>query len=107
MTDQFPPPGWFPRPAIWPYWPSSLRDAFTPPQLPTDPWNQINAQWRQPPVGANAGATTSQPNDAWDRTTPAWLRSGMPSLSSGGILGSFPQPNDATDDSATASPRAG
>jgi hypothetical protein len=19
MTDQFPPPGWFPRPAIWPY----------------------------------------------------------------------------------------
>jgi hypothetical protein len=69
MTDQFPPPGWFPRPATWPYWPS-LRDAFTPPQPPSDPWNQINAQWWQQPVGANARATTtSQPNDAWDRTT--------------------------------------
>jgi hypothetical protein len=106
MTDQFPPPGWSPRPAIWPYWPS-LRDAFTPPQRPSDPWNQTNAQWWQPPVGANAGATPLQPNDAWDRTTPAWLRSAMPPLSSGGILGSLPQPNDATDDGATASPRAG
>jgi hypothetical protein len=30
----------------------------------------------------------------------------MPPLSSSGILGSFPQPNDATDESTTASPRA-
>jgi hypothetical protein len=103
MTDQFPPPGWFPRPAIWPYWPSSLRDTFTPPQPPNDPWNQINAQWRQPPVGANAAATTPQPNDGWDRTTPGWLRSAAPPLSSGGILGSFPQPNDAADQGTSTS----
>jgi hypothetical protein len=31
----------------------------------------------------------------------------MPPLSSGGILGSFPQPNDATEESTTASPRVG
>src|SRR4051794_26425767 len=99
MIDQFPPPGWFSQPAIWPIWPS-LRDTF-PPQPPSDPWNQDNAQWWQQP-GANSAATTSQPNEAWDRTTPAWLRLPMPSLPSGGILGSFPRSNDATDENATA-----
>jgi hypothetical protein len=104
MTDQFPPPSWFPRPATWPYWPSP-SDTFTPPQPANDPWNQINAQWWQQP-GTNSAATTTQPNDSWDRTVPAWPRSAMPPIPSGGILGSFPQPNDATDESTTASPRA-
>jgi hypothetical protein len=39
-----------------------------------------------------------------DQITPAWLPSIIPSLPSGGILGSFPQPNDATDESSSAPP---
>jgi hypothetical protein len=100
MTDQFPPPGWLAGPAIWPYWPSP-SDTFTPPQSPTDPWNQIAAQWwRQPTV--TDGAATPRLNDAWDRTTPAWLRSAMPPLSNRGILGSFPQPNDLSEASVSS-----
>jgi hypothetical protein len=59
MTDQFPPPGWLPRPATWPYW------------LPT-----------------------TQLSNAGDHAA-AWLRSAMPPISNGGILGSFPHMNDA------------
>jgi hypothetical protein len=102
MTDQFPPPGWFLRPENWPYGPL-LGNTFTPPQPPVDPRNQIDAQWWQQAAGANDGPATPQPNDAWDRTTPAWLRSAMPPLSNRGILGSFPQPNDLSDQGASAS----
>jgi hypothetical protein len=105
MTDQFPPPGWFPQPAIWPYWPS-LKDGFALPQAPSDPWNQPDGNWGQQ-SGTNAGATTSQSNDAWDQRVPAWLRLAVLRIPSGGILGSFPQQNDAPDESTTPSPGAG
>jgi hypothetical protein len=96
MTDQFPPPGWLPRPETWPYWlPTTQLGPFTPPP-PNDPWKQVSAQWWQQPAGARAAAEPSQPHDAWDRTPPAWLRSEVPPLSSAGILGSFPYPNDST-----------
>jgi hypothetical protein len=88
MINQIPPPGWFLRPENWPYGPL-LGNTFTPPQPPVDPWGQIDDQWWQQPAGANDRPATPQPNDAWDRTTPAWLRSAMPPLSNRGILGSF------------------
>src|SRR5882724_5045700 len=98
MTNQL-PPGWPYWPRNLPIWPS-LTSSFTP--TLSDPLNQFNAQWQQP-ADAFAGATMSRSEQAWDPTTSAWLRSVPPPLPSGGILGSFPQPNDATDGSAAAS----
>jgi hypothetical protein len=83
-----------------------LGNTFTLPQPPVDPWNQIDAQWWQQPAGASSAPPMPQPNDAWDRTTPAWLRSAMPPLSNRGILGSFLQPNDAAEQDNSAPPQS-
>jgi len=97
MTDQFPPPGWFPRPETWPYWPPTAQPGpFASPPTPSHAWNQLNAQWWRQGTDSNSGAATFQPNDAWDRTTPAWLRFEVPPISNGGVLGSFPHTNDST-----------
>jgi hypothetical protein len=86
MPDPF-SPDWFGQSAPWSYWPSSL--------LGVTPIARQDARER-------AGGT---PNDAWDRATPAWLRSAMPPLGSGGLQGAFAQADGAAgQDSFVASP---
>jgi Predicted lipoprotein of unknown function (DUF2380) len=102
MTDQSLPPGWFTQSATWPYWPKSLMGSFTPPAY--EPWNQINPQSWQQPLGESVGSFGTQPNGTWDEATPAWPRSMLADVSSSGILGSFPRPNDAADRNGSAWP---
>jgi hypothetical protein len=86
MADPF-SPDWLGQSAPWSYWPSSL--------LGVTPIARQDARER-------AGGT---PNDAWDRATPAWLRSAMPPLGSGGLQGAFAQADGAAgQDSFVASP---
>jgi hypothetical protein len=93
MTDQFPAPGWLPRPETWPYWLPTAPNPFTAPPASTNALDQIRAQWWQQATGAGGDTATAQPDDLRDRTDPAWLRSAMPT--GGGILGSFPQSNNS------------
>ena len=98
MTDQFLPPGWFTQSATWPYWPKSLVASFTPPTY--EPWNQIDRQSWQQPFGASVGSFGPPADRAWSPAAPA----SAPSISpTGGILGNFPQQNDAEEGSPAAS----
>jgi hypothetical protein len=53
--------------------------------------DQFNAQWQRQPVGQTRPRLplthSMLGTDALDRATPAWLRSALPPVSSGGILG--------------------
>ncbi len=76
----FPPPGWYLRPEPSLYWmPSSALSTVPLPALSASPW---------------------------DRSPSAWPESARPFSPSGGILGSFPEPNDAwdADTSSSATP---
>jgi len=100
MTNRFLPPAWLPWSPNLPIWPS-LMNNFTPLQTLGDPSNQLNTQWWQQPIDANADATAPLPNGPWHRTVSASLRLAPPPLSTGGILGgAFAQPNDAEDENA-------
>jgi hypothetical protein len=100
MSDQFLPPGWCTQSATWPYWPKSLTGPFMQPAY--EPWTHVPRQSWQQAFGASVGSIGPQPNDAWDEATPAWPRPTLANVPSGGILGSFPQQNDAEESGSAA-----
>jgi len=91
MNDQFPPPSWFMRPEIWPYWmPNSLVGARTPPVPPRDTWD---APWPASSGGGILGRF-AEPDGTWDRSTITGRRPATPFNASVGILGSLTQSAD-------------